>query len=324
MSSSSEPLRGGLGLPKMVGAAFVFTLLAPIVLLTLPLTALVVFSRPIPSRHRLTAALAGGISLWWLAQSGDPPDQVIRAAAVIGTATFTIAVVFTNWSLIHRSLVAIAAAAIGVLAFTTVLRTSWPEVRWWVESRIGVSAQIMLSWLATRNGAEGGSAAGSDTWVIIQLEDWFEVAVPLMADFFPAMLAIQMLAGLALASVLYDRMTHQTRGTLGWFRDFRFTEHLGWAAVVALGIVLVTRFAAIKILAANVLVVAGALYALRGAAVVSFALAMAGGPGFFTTAVIVLSILFMLPVVLPGTILLGVVDAGLDLRKRWSTPRART
>ena len=323
MSGSSEPLRRRLGLPMMVGAAFVFAVLAPIVLLTLPLTALVVFSHPIPSRHRLTAALAGGISLWWLAQSGDPPDQVIRAAAVIGTAAFTIAVVFTNWSLIHRSLVAIAAAAIGVLAFTTVLRTSWPEVRWWVESRIGVSAQITLSWLATRNGAEGGSAAGSDPWVI-QLEDWFEVAVPLMADFFPATLAIQMLAGLALASVLYDRMTHQTRGTLGRFRDFRFTEHLGWAAVVALGIVLVTRFAAIKILAANVLVVTSVLYALRGAAVVSFALAMAGGPGFFTTAVIVLSILFMLPVVLPGTILLGVVDAGLDLRKRWSTPRART
>ncbi len=321
MSGPSEPLRRRLGLLMMVGATFVFAVLAPIGLLTLPLAALVFFSHPIPSRHRLTAALAGGISLWWLAQFGDPPDQVARAAAVIGTAAFTIAVALTNWSLIHRSLVAIAAAAIGVVAFTTVLRTSWPEVRWWVESRIGVSGQIVLGWLATSNGAEDGSAVGVDPLV---LEDWFVVAVPLMADFFPATLAIQMLAGLALASVLYHRMTHQTHGTLGRFRDFRFTEHLGWAAVVALGIVLVTRFAAIKILAANVLVVAGVLYALRGAAVVSFALAMAGGPGFFTTAVIVLAILFMLPVVLPGTILLGVVDAGLDLRQRWSTPRART
>ena len=323
MSGSSEPIRGGLGLPMMIGAAFVFAILAPMVLLTLPLTALVVFSQPIPSRHRLTVALAGGISVWWLVQIGDPPDQVIRAAAVIGTAAFTIATAFTKWSLIHRSIAATTAAAIGVMAFTTVLRTSWSGVRWWIESRIGFSAQIALSWLATRNEAEGGSAVGSDPWVI-QLEDWFEVAVPLMADFFPATLAIQMLAGLALASVLYHRMTHRTRGTLGRFRDFSFTEHLGWAAVVALGFVLVTRFATIKILAANVLVVAGVLYALRGAAVVSFALAMAGGPSFFTTAVIVLSILFMLPVVLPGTILLGVVDAGLDLRQRWSTPRART
>jgi hypothetical protein len=247
----------------------------------------------------------------------------VRAAAVIGTAAFTIAMAFTTWSLIHRSLVAIATAAIGVMALTSVLRTSWPEVRWWVESRTGVSAQIMLSWLATPDTSDGGSAAGSSP-LVIQLEDWFEVAVPLMADFFPATLAVQMLAGLALASVFYHRMNHPTSDKLGRFRDFRFTEHLGWAAVVALGIVLITRFAVAKILAANVLIVAGVLYALRGAAVVSFALAMAGGPGFFTKAVIVFSILFMLPVVLPGAILLGVVDAGLDLRQRWSTPRART
>ena len=119
MSGSSEPLRGGLGVPLMVGAAFVFAMLAPIVLLTLPLTALIVFSQPIPSRHRLTAALAGGISFWWLARFGDPPDQVIRAAAVIGTAAFTIAVAFTNWSLIHRSLVAITAARQRPLARRT-------------------------------------------------------------------------------------------------------------------------------------------------------------------------------------------------------------
>ena len=321
MSGPSEPLRRGLGLLMMVGAAFVFAVLAPIGLLTLPLAALVFCSHPIPRRHRLAAALAGGISLWWLAQFGDPPDQVVRAAAVIGTAAFTMAVAFTSWSLIHRSLVAVATAAIGVMAFTAVLGTSWPEVRWWVESRIGVSAQIILGWLATSSGAKDGSAVGVDP---LLLEDWFVVAVPLMADFFPATLAIQMLAGLALASVLYHRMTRRPRGTLGRFRDFSFTEHLGWAAVVALGIVLVARFATVKILAANVLVVAGVLYALRGAAVVSFALAMAGGPGVFTTVVIVLAILFMLPVVLPGTILLGVVDAGLDLRQRWSTPRART
>ena len=114
------------------------------------------------------------------------------------------------------------------------------------------------------------------------------------------------------------------RRTVGRFRDFRFSEHLGWAAVLALAIVLLTRFVTMKLLAANVLIVTGFLYALRGAAVIWFALALAGGPGFLSTAVIVLSILFMLPVVLIGAILLGIADAGLDLRQRWSTPRART
>ena len=302
----------------VIASGIGFAFLAPAGLLTLPLAALMFFSHPMQRGLRLIAALAGGISLWWLAQFGDPPQQVVRAIAVMGTAVFIITLAYTNWSLVHRSLIAMVAAAIGVTAFVTVSRMSWSEIRWWVESQIGFSAQITLSWLSTWNEADSG-AVGS----VIQIEDWFEVAVPLMADFFPATTAIQMLAGFALASVLVRRMD-PARNTLGRFRDFRFTEHLGWAAVVALAIVLMTRLVAIKLLAANVLIVTGVLYALRGAAVMSFALAMSGGPGFFTTAMIFFAIVFMLPVVLAGTILLGVVDAGLDLRQRWSTPRVRT
>ena len=145
-----------------------------------------------------------------------------------------------------------------------------------------------------------------------------------MADLFPAALAVQLIAGFALATLLYGRMSGPTGRPLGRFRDFRFTEHLGWAAVVALAIVLLTRLATMKLLAANVLIVTGVLYALRGAAVVWFAWAMAGGPGLLSIAMIIFSIVFLLPVVLAGTILLGVVDTGLDLRQRWSTPRART
>ena len=319
MAAPSEPRRGRLGLLMVVASGIGFAILAPPGLLTLPLAALILFSQ---QRFRLTAALAGGISLWWLAQFGDPPDQVVRATAVIGTAVFIMTLAYTNWSLVHRSLIAMVAATIGVAALATVSRMSWSEIRWWVETRIGFSTQITLGWLSTSNQADGG-AGGSGDAMLIQFEDWSQVAVPLMADFFPATTAIQMLAGFALASVWVRRMD-PARHTLGRFRDFRFSEHLGWATVVALAIVLMTRLVAIKLLAANVLIVTGVLYALRGAAVMSFALAISGGPGLFTTAMILFAIVFMLPVVLAGTILLGVVDTGLDLRQRWSTPRVRT
>ena len=322
MAAQSEPRRGRLGLLMVVASGIGFVFLAPLGLLTLPLAALILFSQPMQRRFRLTAALAGGMSLWWLAQFGDPPDQVVRAVAVMGTAVFIMTLAYTNWSLVHRSLIAMVAAAIGVTAFATVSRMSWSEIRWWVETRIGFSTQITLSWLSASNEGNGG-ALGSGDAMVIQFEDWFDVAVPLMADFFPATTAIQMLAGFALASVLVRRMD-PARHTLGRFKNFRFTEHLGWAAVVALAIVLMTRLVAIKLLATNVLIVTGVLYAIRGAAVMSFALAVSGGPGLFTTAMILFAIVFMLPVVLAGTILLGVVDTGLDLRQRWSTPRART
>ena len=91
-----------------------------------------------------------------------------------------------------------------------------------------------------------------------------------------------------------------------------------------LAILLLTKAATLKLMAANVLVVAGLLYALRGAAVAWFGLTLTGGPGFLTTGLIAFSVMFMLPVVLIGAIFIGVVDAGLDLRRRWPTPQERT
>jgi uncharacterized protein YybS (DUF2232 family) len=133
-----------------------------------------------------------------------------------------------------------------------------------------------------------------------------------------------MFVGLVLATALYRRFAPAANVKMGRFRDLRFSEHLGWVAVVALAIVLATRAATVKLLAANVLVVSGLLYALRGAAVTWYGLTLSGGPGFLTTGLIAFSVVFMLPVVLIGTILVGVVDAGLDLRRRWATPQERT
>ncbi len=110
--------------------------------------------------------------------------------------------------------------------------------------------------------------------------------------------------------------------SVGRFRDFRFTEHFGWVPVLALAVVLAPG--APRLMAANVLVVGGVLYALRGAAVAWFGIRLAGKPGFLTTVLIAFSIVFMLPVVLIGAILLGVADTGLDLRRRWVAPRAES
>jgi uncharacterized protein YybS (DUF2232 family) len=144
-----------------------------------------------------------------------------------------------------------------------------------------------------------------------------------VADFFPALLALQLMAALALATALYHRLARQPRGMpLGRFSGFRFSEHLGWAAVLALIVLVVPRLAAAKAAAANLLLVAGALYALRGFAVAAYGLQVLGTGGIFLTTLLAAILLFLLPMVLAGAVMLGVIDAGLNLRRRWGAIRA--
>jgi uncharacterized membrane protein YhaH (DUF805 family) len=317
MSSPSESRKGGLGLLLLVAAGIAFAIFAPIGLLTVPLAGLMLVSRM--KNRALTTVLLTGVSLWWVVQVGEPPDQIVRAVAVMGTVVFVGMVFVTDWSLTHRALVAVGAAAGGATLALGILGTSWPEIRWWVASRIEFAAQF---WLTQLSGGVGGEPLGNDA-MARRAEDWFETVIPLMADYFPATVAIQMFVGLVLATALFCRFTPAAMVAVGRFRDFRFSEHWGWIAVIALGIVLVAQAATAKLLAANVLVVAGLLYTLRGAAVTWYGITLAGGPGFLTTGLIAFSVVFMLPVVLIGTILVGVVDAGLDLRRRWAAPQKR-
>ncbi len=321
MAVRSESRRGLLGLLFVFGGGIAFALFAPIGLLTMPLAAMVLVARARTS-HVLAASFLTGVSLWWLAQVGSPPDQIVRAAAVVGSAVFGVTFVSTKWSHTHRSLVAVGMAAGIVSLLFSVMPVSWPEVRWWVDSRIQFAAQGALTLMSGNRLGNGGDFSISDP-LLGQPDGWLDRVIPIMADYFPATVAVQMFVGFALAAVLFRRIAPEAGAVIGRFRDFRFSEHLGWIAVVALALILMLRAGALKLLAANVLVVAGALYALRGSAVVIFGLTVTGGPGLFTTGIMAFLVVFLLPVVLAGTILLGVVDAGMDLRLRWTTPQER-
>ena len=119
---------------------------------------------------------------------------------------------------------------------------------------------------------------------------------------------------LALAAVLVRRVAgHAVGRPIGRLADFRFSEHLGWLLALALGMVLLPQLAALRPLGLNVLVVMGTLYALRGLAVIAFGIhLLRGGCALYVAAALALFFL------MPGVVLLGVVDAGLDLRRRWS------
>ena len=300
-------------------ATLVFGALAPAGLVTLPLALLVLLARPRGARELTAVVLAGGFSAWWLLQPGTIADQITRSGAVIGSATFVLATRFSRSSLTHRALLAAGTAGVALACLFLVGPWTWADVRFWVAHRTGFAVRVVLGpfWVASGGSASAQTAAAD-------LEQWFTLSVKLLADHYAAVVALQLMAGLALAWAIHRRIASRPLGDApGRFRDFRFTEHLGWLAVAALCAVVIPRLAAAKLAAANLLVVAGALYALRGVAVATFGLAAAGGTGAGTVVLIALATLFILPAVAAGAIVLGVVDAGLDLRRRMAANAAR-
>lgn len=132
-------------------------------------------------------------------------------------------------------------------------------------------------------------------------------------SYFPAMLALEALAALALAWALYHRLGRARIGTpLARLREFRFSDHFIWGLIVGLALLVFPALGPLHAVGVNLLLFFGALYALRGAGVALWFLA----PGRVMMVVLVgASVLFasVAGMIFVG---LGVGDTWLDWRRR--------
>ena len=295
-------------------ATILFVLFLPAALFALPLALLLAATPPRTKREIIVASIAGGFSIAWLITAGELPDQLLRAGIVIAVAVFVPGALYTRTTVTHRALLAVAMAAFAVGNMLYAVGSSWGELHWWVGHRAGYTARVLSSamWLAQDPSASSMS----------QFAALVNDAVRFMTDYHAGIVAVELMAGMVLATAIYHRVAVTPRGTaVGRLRDFRFNDLLGWVAIVPLGIVLLPKLAAARLAATNVLLVLGLLYALRGAAVVAFGLSLLRVGGGLGVALVTVAALLLLPVALPGAILLGVVDSGLDIRRRWLSPR---
>jgi hypothetical protein len=141
---------------------------------------------------------------------------------------------------------------------------------------------------------------------------------------FPAMLALESLAALALAWATYHRLARTRLGSrLAPLKEFRFNDQLVWGLIAGLTIFFLPSFSALRTAGSNLLVFFGALYALRGLGVLAWFLApgaLAGGLtiGFAMLLWPVLNVIAVL-----GFMLLLVAALGLGLGDTWADWRRR-
>lgn len=141
---------------------------------------------------------------------------------------------------------------------------------------------------------------------------------------FPALLALESLAALALAWAAYHRLSRRRLGApLSPLREFRFNDQFVWGLIVGLVILLLPSLAGMRGLGSNLVLFFGALYAIRGLGVLAWFLA----PGAFAMSLIAGSVLVFVPVVnviaVLGFMTLGVTALGLGVGDTWADWRSR-
>lgn len=141
---------------------------------------------------------------------------------------------------------------------------------------------------------------------------------------FPALLALESLAGLALAWATYHRLSRRRLGApLSPLRDFRFNDQLVWGLIVGLVILLLPNLEPIRGLGRNLVLFFGALYAIRGLGVLAWFMA----PGTLTVSLMVGAVLIFVPFIqvlaILGFMTLGVTALGLGVGDTWADWRSR-
>ena len=141
---------------------------------------------------------------------------------------------------------------------------------------------------------------------------------------FPALLALESLAILALAWATYHRLGRARLGMpLRPLREFRFNDQFVWGLIVGLTIMLVPTLSSLHGLGKNLLVFFGVLYAMRGFGVLTWFIA----PGSLGITLAIGVVMLLAPVLkvfaVLAFMLVGVGALALGLGDTWADWRNR-
>ena len=287
--------------------ALLYLLVAPPVFLLGPLAGLLLLSRPSTLRESLWLGASTAWLVIWLWQPGAVAAQALRAVGVLVTGGFLALSLARPWPVFTRALAATSAAFAGLAVWCAALGIGWTRL----EAAVGREMGQALSDFARQAELTGGADVAAPIWQAAELaRGWAPVV--------PGVVFVQAVLGLTLAWMLHHAIARHPIGLRpGPFAAFRFSDQLIWLPVVGLGLSLLSRDTLGRDAGANLVLVAVALYAARGMAIVRSGAGRVGAPA--TTAAAIAAFVF-LPFVVGGLTLLGLADTWLDFRRRMATP----
>ena len=294
-------------------ATFGLSIVRPLILVGIPLVLLLLIF-PTARLVGLVAAVLIAI----LAFGGSPGEGLWYAergwSILVGGAFVAATLRWPTAGVFARAGAAVGGATGVVALFQVSQPGSWELLDTLVTDRLRTAVATGVELLRT----VGGEAGGPNAVVLAAVNN----AVALQAEVFPAIVALTSLSALAVAWWLYLRLGHGRSGTLRPVRDFSFNDQLVWLLIAGLALLLLGWGEAWGRAGSNAVVFMGALYALRGVAVLMF---MTGGVSLLGGALLAFAFLLVAPVLLGLAFFVGVGDTWLGLRQRIASlpPRAR-
>jgi len=262
--------------------------------------------------------MIGAVSLALLVLSGGSGSRLAAATSayiVLVTAAFVSLVLLKPAPILRQAFRSIVAAG---LAAALLIQTIWGSGAWGA-----------LGWEATR---QASITMRSIVEVAPDAFPIYEPIVRFVSLTWPGMLALQTLAGLALAWQLYRRVVARTAGDGEGvapapvrFRDFYMGDGWVWGIVAWLGVLILPVSSVLQVAGTNLGLVASTLYVLRGAAIVA-TFAEAFGISALTLVIVAAAAAALavpLVFVLPGLCTLGITDTWYQYRRRLADARER-
>jgi len=247
---------------------------------------------------------------WWERQ---PLAAATSAYVVLVTAAFVSFVLLKPAPILRQAIRSIIVAG---LASALLIQTTWGSEAWGA-----------LSWEVTR------LASLTMRTMVEVVPDAFAIYEPVVRFVsltWPGMLALQTLAGLALAWQLYRRIAARTTGESmtpapARFRDFYMSDGWVWGIVAWLGVLILPVSSVLLVAGTNLGLVASTLYVLRGAAIVATFAEAFGISALALVIVAAASAALAVPLVfvLPGLCTLGITDTWYQYRRRLAEARER-
>lgn len=295
-----SPGRGDLA--RLAGFGLVTLALSvtqPLVLVGLPLVLMLVAFGP----RSVTAALVVGIGvtvavlgdrsgLWWFERGW----ALLLAGCFVWISDWR-----SDWGFAAKALATVWLAAMVAALIFAMRPAVWLDINALMASRANEAATTAVRLLGER---------ADDT-----VRAWVQRIVALQVAVFPALIGVSSVAALGVVGSIH-RWLGDSRTRFGELRNFRFNDHLVWVWLIGVALILAPIGGIADRIGGNAVLFMGALYVVRGAAVV---LSLLGGISLTVGILggLVAILIYPILALLTGAMLIvGLGDTWLNVRAR--------